>query len=136
MKNNYHILMSLMLLTFNIASFAQKNSKKNIAPINKEVFIQSLISKMSIDEKLGQLTLYTSDMSVTGPVIRDNYKQDIMNGRCGNIFNAYTPAYTRKLQDMAMQSRLRIPFLFGYDVIHGHKTIFPIPLGESCTLKN
>jgi beta-glucosidase len=132
MKNNYHILMSLMLLTLSIASFAQKNSKKNIAPINKEVFIQSLISKMSIDEKLGQLTLYTSDMSVTGPVIRDNYKQDIMNGRCGNIFNAYTPAYTRKLQDMAMQSRLRIPLLFGYDVIHGHKTIFPIPLGESC----
>ncbi len=124
--------MSLMLLTLSIASFAQKNSKKNIAPINKEVFIQSLISKMSIDEKLGQLTLYTSDMSVTGPVIRDNYKQDIMNGRCGNIFNAYTPAYTRKLQDMAMQSRLRIPLLFGYDVIHGHKTIFPIPLGESC----
>jgi len=119
-------------LALNPMSIAQKNSKQKNSPVNKEAFIQSLIAQMSIDEKLGQLTLYTSDMSVTGPVMRDNYKQDIMSGKCGNIFNAYTPAYTRKLQDMAMQSRLKIPLLFGYDVIHGHKTIFPIPLGESC----
>ncbi len=125
---------SFCLLLIGLSQFclAQNIHKKNTNPANKEAFIQTLISKMTLDEKLGQLTLYTSDMSVTGPIMRDNYKQDIMSGRCGNIFNAYTPVYTRKLQDMAMQSRLKIPLLFGYDVIHGHKTIFPIPLGESC----
>ena len=95
-------------------------------------FVDALIKKMTLDEKIGQLNLLTSDMDVTGPTMREGYKQDIMSGRCGNIFNAYTPLYVRKLQDMAMQTRLKIPLLFGYDVIHGHKTIFPIPLGESC----
>ncbi len=130
MKNLTKTIVFMMLIGLSQWSFAQKNKNTKLA--NKEAFIQELISKMTVDEKLGQLTLYTSDMSVTGPVMRDNYKQDIMSGRCGNIFNAYTPAYTRKLQDLAMQSRLKIPLLFGYDVIHGHKTIFPIPLGESC----
>jgi beta-glucosidase len=70
-------------------------------------------------------------MDVTGPTMREGYRQDIISGRCGNIFNAYSTQYVRKLQDMAMQTRLKIPLLFGYDVIHGHKTIFPIPLGEA-----
>jgi len=96
-------------------------------------FINSLMSKMTLEEKIGQMNLLTSDMDVTGPTMRDTYKQDILAGRCGNIFNAYTPKYTRMLQDMAMKTRLKIPLLFGYDVIHGHKTIFPIPLGESCS---
>ncbi len=96
-------------------------------------FITTLMQRMTIGEKIGQLNLLTSDMDVTGPFMKENYKQDILNGACGAIFNAYTPQYTRKLQDMAMQTRLKIPLLFGYDVIHGHKTIFPIPLGEACT---
>ena len=96
-------------------------------------FIDGLIKKMTLDEKIGQLTLFTSDMDLTGPTIRDTYRQDIISGKCGNIFNAYTPAYVRKLQDLAMQSRLKIPLLFGYDVIHGHRTIFPIPLAEACS---
>jgi beta-glucosidase len=122
------LFFGLTLLLVSV-SMAQKPAKN----VSKDVFIKDLISKMTLEEKLGQLTLYTSDMSVTGPVMRDTYKQDIAAGKCGNIFNAYTPEYTRKLQDLAMQSRLKIPLLFGYDVIHGHKTIFPIPLGESCT---
>lgn len=101
--------------------------------LTKDAFIKQLIKRMTLEEKIGQLTLFTSDMSVTGPVMRDSYKEDIKKGRCGNIFNAYTPEYTRTLQDLAMQSRLKIPLLFGYDVIHGHKTIFPIPLGESAS---
>ena len=59
-------------MALNPMSIAQKNSKQKNSPVNKEAFIQSLIAQMSIDEKLGQLTLYTSDMSVTGPVMRDN----------------------------------------------------------------
>ncbi|WP_346316050.1 beta-glucosidase BglX [Chitinophaga sp. YIM B06452] len=99
----------------------------------QQTFLRSLLQKMTLEEKIGQLNLLTSDMDVTGPFMKENYKQDILSGACGAIFNAYTPQYTRMLQDMALKTRLKIPLLFGYDVIHGHKTIFPIPLGEACT---
>lgn len=99
-----------------------------------EQFVNNLISKMTLDEKIGQLTQYTSDMASTGPTMRSGYRDDIQKGLVGSIFNAYTPAYTRQLQQMAVEhTRLKIPLIFGYDVIHGHKTIFPIPLGESCS---
>lgn len=99
----------------------------------KQQFLNGLIRKMTLDEKIGQLNLLTSFMDQTGPFMKEDYASDIEKGRCGAIFNAYTPQFTRKLQDMAMKTRLKIPLLFGYDVIHGHKTIFPIPLGEACT---
>ena len=89
---------------------------------------------MTLDEKIGQMVLFTSDWDVTGPTIREGYLDDIRSGRCGNIFNAYTVDYIRELQRVAVEeSRLGIPLMFGYDVVHGHKTIFPIPLGESCS---
>lgn len=102
-------------------------------PSQKKQFITNLMAKMTLDEKIGQLNLLTSDMDVTGPFMKPGYKKDIESGLCGAIFNAYTPQYTRQLQEMAVKTRLKIPLLFGYDVIHGHKTIFPIPLGEACT---
>lgn len=96
--------------------------------------IDSLIGQMTIVEKIGQLTLFTSDWATTGPSIRDNYLEDIRSGRAGNIFNAYTAAYNAQLQEVAVEeSRLGIPLLFGYDVIHGYKTIFPIPLAEAAS---
>lgn len=96
--------------------------------------IDSLIGRMTIEEKIGQLTLFTSDWATTGPSIRDNYLEDIRSGRAGNIFNAYTAAYNARLQKVAVEeSRLGIPLLFGYDVIHGYKTIFPIPLAEAAS---
>ena len=89
---------------------------------------------MTLQEKIGQMVLYTSDWDVTGPTIRSSYLEDIRKGNCGNIFNAHTVAYVRKLQKAAVEeSRLGIPLLFGYDVIHGYKTIFPISLGEACS---
>lgn len=94
----------------------------------------SVLKLMTLEEKIGQMVLYTSDWDVTGPTLRQGYLEDIRNGHCGNIFNAHTAAYTRKLQQIAVEeSRLGIPLLFGYDVIHGHKTIFPISLGESAS---
>lgn len=114
-------ILALFLL---IASAAQAQQQR---------FLTALLQRMTLEEKIGQLNLLTSDMDVTGPFMKENYKQDILSGACGAIFNAYTPQYTRMLQDMAMKTRLKIPLLFGYDVIHGHKTIFPIPLGEACT---
>ena len=97
-------------------------------------FLDELIGKMTLQEKIGQLTLLTSDWESTGPTMRDTYKQDIAAGRVGSIFNAYTAKYTRELQEAAVEgTRLKIPLLFGYDVIHGHRTIFPISLGEAAS---
>lgn len=96
--------------------------------------IDSLINVMTLEEKVGQLSLYTSDWDVTGPTMRQGYKEDIKNGRVGAIFNAFTAKYTRELQEMAVkETRLHIPLIFGYDVIHGHRTIFPIPLGAAAS---
>lgn len=97
-------------------------------------FIDDLIGRMTLQEKIGQMTLLTSDWESTGPTMRDSYKQDIQAGKVGNIFNAYTAKYTRELQRLAVEgTRLKIPLMFGYDVIHGHRTIFPISLGEAAS---
>ncbi len=96
--------------------------------------VDSVLNLMTLEEKIGQLTLFTSDMDQTGPFLREHYIEDIQAGRVGAIFNAYTAEYTRNLQRMAVEdTRLGIPLLFGYDVIHGHRTIFPIPLGETAS---
>ena len=97
-------------------------------------FIAELMAKMTLDEKIGQLSLLTSDWDSTGPTMRQGYQDDIRKGRIGSIFNAFTAKYTRDLQRLAVEeTRLKIPLLFGYDVIHGHRTIFPISLGESAS---
>ncbi|WP_109807679.1 beta-glucosidase BglX [Sphingosinithalassobacter portus] len=99
-----------------------------------EKFLDELIAKMTLEEKVGQLTQLTSDWESTGPTMREGYKNDIRAGRVGSIFNAYTAEYTRELQRIAVEeTRLGIPLLFGYDVIHGHRTIFPISLGEAAS---
>ncbi|MFT4175695.1 MAG: beta-glucosidase BglX [Luteolibacter sp.] len=95
--------------------------------------IEDLIRSMTIEEKAGQLNLMTGSMDVTGTRASEGMEQKILSGQCGGVFNVYTPAATRQLQEIAMRSRLKIPLLFGYDVIHGHRTIFPIPLGLSCS---
>ena len=99
-----------------------------------EARVNALLSKMTLDEKIGQLTLYTTDWGSTGPTIREGYKNDIRSGACGNLFNCHTIGFVRDLQKVAVEeTRLKIPLLFGYDVIHGYKTIFPIPLGEAAS---
>lgn len=101
---------------------------------NLDAKVDSLLERMTLKEKVGQLTLFTSDLTTTGPTIRDDYKKLITEGKTGAVFNAYGAEYTRELQDMAVKnSRLGIPLLFGYDVIHGFRTIFPIPLGEAAS---
>lgn len=99
-----------------------------------ESFIDSLINEMTIEEKAGQLTLYTSGWTVTGPALRDDYIEELKAGRAGNLFNAHTVEYAIQLQKTAVEeTRLGIPLLFGLDVIHGYKTTFPIPLGEAAS---
>ncbi len=113
-----------------IASMQPVNTKAK----NCEHRADSVLSLMTLDEKIGQMVLLTSGADQTGPRMSFNDLEEIKAGRCGNIFNAHTVAYTRKLQEIAIkQTRLGIPLLFGYDVIHGHKTIFPISLGEAAS---
>lgn len=96
--------------------------------------IDDLLKVMTREEKIGQLTLFQSGWDKTGPVLSIDYQNLIKEGKVGALFNAYTVDYVRNFQKMAVeQSRLKIPLLFGYDVIHGHRTIFPIPLAQSCS---
>lgn len=96
--------------------------------------VDSVMKLMTLEQKVGQMCLLTSNWDVTGPTMRDNYAEYIRSGQVGNIFNAHTTKYTRELQRIAVEETERkIPLLFGYDVIHGHKTMFPISLGESCS---
>jgi len=123
--------LSLILLTGLLMTVAcQQNNQSASRGIDARV--DSVLALMTLDEKIGQLTLFTSDIDVTGPTIRENYRDDIKAGRVGAVFNAFGAAYTHKLQELAVkETRLHIPLLFGYDVVHGHRTIFPIPLGEA-----
>jgi beta-glucosidase len=92
--------------------------------------VEDLLEQMTIEEKIGQLTLYSSKWVVTGPVEGKSYVDEVRSGQCGNVFNLPKVEYARKMQKLAVEeSRLGIPLLFGYDVIHGFKTTFPIPLG-------
>lgn len=96
--------------------------------------VDALMRKMTLEEKIGQLNQLDFGMDVTGPSISKNVEQQIKEGKVGALLNAYTPAVVRKLQDIAVKNtRLHIPLLFGNDVIHGHQTIFPVPLAMSCT---
>lgn len=117
-----------------LLSTACRQTEQNTEEARIEAKVDSVLSLMTLEEKIGQMTLYTSDFDQTGPTMREGYKEDIRNGSVGAIFNAYGAAYNRELQKMAVEeTRLGIPLLFGYDVIHGHKTIFPIPLGETAS---
>jgi beta-glucosidase len=101
---------------------------------NMEPFVSALLSRMTLEEKIGQMNLLSTGFDVTGPVASKNVEDSVRNGLTGGVFNLYTPERVRELQDRALSgTRLHIPLLFGYDVIHGYKTIFPIPLALACT---
>jgi beta-glucosidase len=96
--------------------------------------VNELLKKMTLEEKIGQLNQYNDDNTATGPPTIDNNKADqIKKGQVGSLLNCLGVERTRSWQELAMQSRLKIPLLFGQDVIHGYKTTFPIPLAESCS---
>ena len=89
---------------------------------------------MTIEEKIGQLNQYTGDNQATGPItINPNKQNEIKQGLIGSMLNVVGSKYTRGYQELAMQSRLKIPLLFGQDVIHGYKTTFPLPLAEAAS---
>ncbi|RFZ81088.1 beta-glucosidase BglX [Mucilaginibacter terrenus] len=111
---------------------ADAQTAANDAKMN--AFVTSLMKKMTIDEKIGQLNLVTGGMAITGSVTNNGIDKGIVSGSIGGIFGLYGADNVRKAQDEAVKkTRLHIPLIFGLDVIHGHRTIFPIPLGMSAT---
>ncbi|WP_371869709.1 beta-glucosidase BglX [Telluria antibiotica] len=93
--------------------------------------VDRLLKQMTLEEKVGQLTQYSAESKATGPVaIESNVRDGIRSGRVGSVFSVVGTNSTRQYQELALQSRLKIPLLFGMDVIHGYKTTFPIPLAE------
>lgn len=96
--------------------------------------VDSVLKLMTLEEKIGQMTQFSANWSITGPVMSDDFQPYLEKGLIGSIFNATSVEGIRRMQQIAVEkTRLGIPILFGQDVIHGYKTIFPIPLGEACS---
>jgi len=93
--------------------------------------IEKLIAAMTLAEKLGQLTMTASGYAVTGPVIAGDSTESIKDGTLGNLLNMVGADHVHEMQRLAVEgSRLGIPLLIGLDIIHGHRTLFPVPLAE------
>ena len=116
-----------MFFTLVAAAQTSQDAKMN-------VFVSNLMKQMTLDEKIGQLNLVTPGGAVTGSVVSSDVESKIKKGQVGGLFGITGPDKIRRAQELAVNnSRLKIPLLFGLDVIHGHQTVFPIPLGLSCS---
>jgi len=94
--------------------------------------VEELIARMTLAEKLGQLTMVASSYAVTGPVLVGDSTAGIKSGAIGNLLNMVGYQHVHEMQALAVkESRLGIPLLIGLDILHGHHTLFPIPLGEA-----
>ena len=126
MKKIIYFLFVILFIT------SCQNSNLN----EKEQFIEDLISKMTLAEKAGQMNQYNGFWDATGPMLEGDYQKkrynELKNGQVGSMLNVIGVDEIRALQKIAVEeTRLGIPLIFGHDVIHGYKTMFPIPLAES-----
>ncbi len=126
MKKGLLFMVTMLTSTF---LFAQTSKEATM-----HAFVNKLLAKMTLEEKLGQLNLPASSDFVTGAVSSSDIAQKVKDGKVGGVFNIRSVTKIKELQEFAVKNtRLHIPLLFGMDVIHGYKTIFPIPLGMSAT---
>ncbi|MGN6166034.1 MAG: beta-glucosidase BglX [Flavisolibacter sp.] len=124
----------LFLSTFVIVSTTTTAQVKTNTNAKMDQFINNLMSKMTLDEKLGQLNLPGAGDITTGQASSSGIAQKIREGKVGGLFNIKGVEKIRDVQKIAVEnSRLKIPLIFGMDVIHGYQTSFPIPLGLSCS---
>ncbi len=129
-----HSLFFIPCLFMALNMSAQQKKAGSAADQKMNAFISNLLSRMTLDEKIGQLNLLTGGEATTGSVMSTDVESKIRKGQVGGMFSFTTPQKIRKAQEIAVnQTRLKIPIIFGQDVIHGYKTTFPIPLGLSCT---
>lgn len=134
-KKIYSVLLILSIILFFSFSSSDKTNISNEEKISARV--DSVLSLMTLEEKIGQLNQLSYGIG-WGPTIKisvdDEYKQLIREGKIGAFLNAIGAEFTYELQKIAVEeSRLKIPLIFGLDVIHGFKTTFPVPLGEAAT---
>jgi len=123
MKRVYFLL---AVTAFGINTFAQKTIDQKVS---------ELLSKMTLEEKVGQLVQYSGFEYATGPQNSNSASvlNEIKQGKVGSMLNVAGAEETRKFQELALKSRLRIPLLFGQDVIHGYRTTFPVNLGQAAS---
>src|SRR5665213_132193 len=127
MKRNYFIDPLICILSV-VATNCYAQTK------NIDQKADSVLKLMTLDEKVGQMNQYNGDWDITGPITNDGDKQNqIRKGMVGSILNVTGTEHTTALQKIAMQSRMKIPLLFGQDIIHGYRTTFPIPLAEAAS---
>lgn len=122
----YILIVSLFFLS------CERNQNTNNSKSDISYKVDSLMNLMTLQEKIGQTVIYSGDWSVTGPVISSDNLKHLKEGNLGAMFNVFSAKKTREFQKIALEeTRLGIPLLFGYDVIHGFRTIFPINLGHA-----
>ncbi|HEX2846973.1 MAG TPA: beta-glucosidase BglX [Chitinophagaceae bacterium] len=128
MKRLQKLMAGLMMISFvQVQAQTSKDAKM-------DAFITSLMKKMTLEEKIGQLNLPGAGDITTGQASNSDIAKKIREGKVGGLFNIKSVAKIRDVQKVAVEnSRLKIPLIFGMDVIHGYQTVFPIPLGLSCT---
>ncbi|SLJ92601.1 beta-glucosidase [Salegentibacter salarius] len=133
MKKRY--LLGVFLLSCFIAKGQDSTIKSSVK--NVEAKVDSVLALMTLEEKVGQLVQYNGSWDLTGPASEMNNKQKEENlkaGKVGAMLNVLSVEATREAQKLVMEnSRLKIPLMFGYDVIHGYTTIFPVPLAETAS---
>ena len=128
--------MKRIILFVLIVSFVQAHAQNKQVAVDAKMnlFVNNLMKKMTIDEKIGQLNLPGSGDIVTGQAGNSDIGKKIKEGSVGGLFNIKSIAKIQAVQKVAVEeSRLKIPLIFGMDVIHGYQTTFPIPLALSCT---
>ncbi|MDR1561955.1 MAG: beta-glucosidase BglX [Dysgonamonadaceae bacterium] len=126
--------MKRILIVLIAAACLTACTKKPSKEADMDKFITDLMRQMTLEERIGQMNLLTMWFDVTGPRMSKGVEKKVRDGLVGGVFNFWTPNAVRKLQDTILtQTRLKIPLLVGYDVIHGHRTIYPIPLALAST---
>jgi beta-glucosidase len=133
MKKLTYLIIATAIISTN-TGFAQTKPSSSGGSQKMNTYINQLMSKMTLEEKLGQLNLVTGGEATTGSAVSSDVEGKIQRGQVGGIFSLTTPQRIRKAQEIAVKkSRLKIPLIFGQDVIHGYKTTFPIPLALAAT---
>lgn len=122
------VLYFLLVLIF---FFAQSAHSKSVDSISDNV--EKLLKQMTLQEKIGQLNQFSDGPATGPPTPGDDLPKQIKLGNVGSLLNVVSANRTRQFQDFALQSRLKIPLIFGLDVVHGYKATFPIPLGEAAS---
>lgn len=128
------ILFRSYILIVSLSLFAAACSSSTERTSGVEQKVDSVLSLMTLEEKIGQLNLPSAGQFTTGQAENSDIAKKIEKGLVGGLFNIKSVASIREMQKIAVEkSRLKIPLLFGMDVIHGYESVFPIPLGLSCS---